>query len=259
MNKRIKFITPILCGVLLSSSFLTVTNVQASTITKNNLELEISKRSIIPFNQKFSPVCGFSDDTNGPMEQIEKYIYKSVAEGTPPTAQGIRNILVKCGINRNIANSISFSLLDLAIKTGDEYSQSVFPETSFHNFRSHEEEKFLILGCGDGTYSLAVGNPSVKSYSIYGVLSNKDLLAIKKYDEENPVDEADPPWDWLEEALINTGVVKDPAMAHRFVNNSPLYSLSNMHVVQELIDLNENLYILMGDDNEHIVITREPR
>ncbi|WP_027623989.1 hypothetical protein [Clostridium lundense] len=257
MNKKMKLLSTITCGVILSSN-LAFTNVQAATIAKNNIKSEISKRSVIPSNQKFSLFCNFSIDTNGPIDQIEKYIYKSGEEGTQPTAEGIRNILINCGVNRNIANSISFSLLELAIKTGDKYSQSVFPENTLTNLQGNEEERFLILSCGDGTYSLARGSQYVKSYSLYGILSTKDLLAIKKYDEEHPVSEVKRPWDWLEEAFINTGVIKDPDMAHKLVN-SPLVNISNMYTLEGLINLNENLYILIGDDNKHIVITREPR
>ncbi|AZV56815.1 hypothetical protein [Clostridium sp. AWRP] len=107
MNKKLKILSSVICGLALSSG-IALTSVQAAP-AKINGNNGISIKAIIP-SQKYSYYTTVSDDIK---VKIEDYIYKN---GDSSTADGIRNILINGGVNKTIANNLSFSLLDLSYK-----------------------------------------------------------------------------------------------------------------------------------------------
>ncbi len=248
MNKKIKLLTPILCGALLSSS-LVFTNVQASTPAKNDVKQETNIKSIIPVNQKYSFYCQLPSKA---LSQIERY----VSNNEKPTADGIRNILIQNGISRIAANNISFSLLDLSVKShGGSSSYDVFPESAFRGDIGRDD---LILSDGNGRFSLAEGVPATGNYSIYGILSNKDLSTLYRNMKNDPFTDGNI-YDYAERMIIKSDITDDKVMAKKIARLFYNFVVNTDYFFPQCIGLNENFLIMVSDDNEKVIITREAR
>ncbi len=168
MNKKIKFLAPVLCGALLSSS-LALTNVHAAPVNKN-VKLNISMRSILP-NQKLSTYCTINASA---ARELDKYVEKNKIDNTV-TSDGIRNVLIKNGVNRQIANTVSYTLYSLAAK-----KETVYSFSELYQF----EYGLSFLTTGDGRYSIISNSFNVddiksQTYSIYAFLNYEDLADIK--------------------------------------------------------------------------------
>ncbi|WML33222.1 hypothetical protein [Clostridium sp. OS1-26] len=227
---------------------------QNSTTTKNNVKSESNIRSIIPVNQKYSVYCELSSKT---ISNVERYIRKSLQNKETPTADGIRNVLIENGVSRNIANNISYSLSDLSVRTyGGSSYHSIFPETWFSE--SSVENAYLILTDGNGNFSLAMGQSGFKNYSTYGILSNRDIENLCKTIKNNPMTTSDA-FAYAEEVVVKSNITKDRVMARKIGKTIINFVHNPDSAYEELKDLNENLIVLVSDNNEKVLITREAR
>ncbi|AWI06782.1 hypothetical protein [Clostridium drakei] len=236
--------------------------VQRSIDVKENLKSQVNVNSIIPINQKFSVYYEFP---GGVIHEVEEYIRDCARKNVSPNSDGIRSVLIENGVSKNVANNISYSLLSLASKaipksTDRAYLESWFVDVFADNISG--SSKYVMLTNGDGEFCLAHINAPNKNYSIYGILTIKDIENVLETIKKNPHDKNGSEayiQNYLQEIVLKSNLVQDKDMARKIGNN--LYNLIEYrdYVMNDLKTANENLLVLISDDNQRVTITRQSR
>ncbi|AWI04072.1 hypothetical protein [Clostridium drakei] len=238
MNKKIKLLTPVLCGAILSSS-LALTSVQAKVV-KNNSNSNISVNSIIT-NQKYTYCGKISYDA---IEDLEDYFQSNPSN---PSIMDIRNILIQNGINRSLANNISYSIYDLQMET-----KKTGGFTIALGIIQYGAE---ILQAQDGTYTLMTidgENEPIENYSFYGILEPKDIALVRDFVKSGNCTSVQ----ILAKYMIEKNIVSDPTVADKFSWN--LFNFTPF-ALDDLVNLNQNLLVLKSDDNNYYRIALQSK
>lgn len=235
MNKKLKVLSSVICGLALSSG-IALTSVQAAPAKINGND-GISIKAIIP-SQKYSYYTTISDNTK---VKVEKYVQKN---GDSSTADGIRDILVNGGVNRITANNISFSLLDLAYKKGDP-----FPEMLYGG-------DMKVLSTDDGKYNVIDSYFPNQSYSIYLILNPQDVAALRESYYKEPRYSGFNEIDYFTNELLNKGIINDSTIARNVAKIIYMYGGDEWDC---LAGTNENLLILQGADGTTFAPAREAK
>lgn len=227
MNKKIKVLSSVICGLALSSS-LALTNVQAAPakISHNN---GISIKSIIA-NDTYSKYCTLS---NQACNDIYHYIKDNNGSAT---ANGLRNLLVQKGyLSRTQANTVALSLFSLATET----TKGGFPETGINGVSILQPNKqqgaFNVVGYHS--------DQQINGYYVYAVLNSSDTKTIKSYVDLNGVvsDEK------LADFLINNGITSDYTSAIYIARAIESVDYKDF---DDLADTGKNILVL-ADNNNH--------
>ncbi len=246
-------------GNVRAASVTSNQSVQNSKIVKNNLKSQVNVRSIIPINQKFSVYCELPV---GVSSQVKDYIRNCARKNITPTSDGIRNVLTQNGVSKGVANNISFTLLDLALKTVTKDVDEVYPEDWFANIFDvqYGNSKTIILSNGNDEFCLASVKSPAKNYSIYGILTIKDMENLVENMKKYPHDKnSDYTQDYLQQIVLKSNLTQDKDMARKIGSNFYFVGQYQDTVISDLKKINENLLVLISDDNKTVIITRQPR
>lgn len=225
MNKKIKLLVPTLCGVLLASN-LYVLNVQAASVT-NTPKTNVSYRSIMELNQKYKNVGIISYDT---IDKLLQYFKNNTTNSSP---LDVRNILIQSGMDRALANGVSYTIYELQMETKD-----------FSILLSKPRYGAEILEAEDGTYTLMglnSKNETLQSYSLYGVLQPKEIKLIKDFIKSGNASDSTK----LGKFLISQNIISDSTIANRLALTLFDYK---KEVFDKLESFDQNILILESDD-----------
>lgn len=234
MSKKIKILSALACGVLLSSS-LSFTNVQAATIKNNSVSTKITNRAVIN-DEIYSTYCILSNEAR---QDIFHYIKKN--EGTP-TITGLRDMLVRKGhLSKKVANNIAYSLFSL----GTECTNVCFPERYSDTLAVIESNKH------EGEYTVVghIKKDTNCKYDVFAVLTPEDSKCIHEYLDSTGgnVDRAE-----LTEYILNNSVTSDSYAA-----SSIAKAIYNCDF--EDLDIDTSVLVLRNMEYNDFFIARLPR
>ncbi|NOH14892.1 hypothetical protein [Clostridium cochlearium] len=235
MSKKIKILSALACGVLLSSS-LSFTNVQAAEV-KINSQNKIMRRAIIN-KDVYSPYCILKGDAR---EILTKYFKNADS----PSVTGVRDLLVRENLaSRTVANNIAYSLYSLGTQCKNKPFVEVFSS----------EISVLQPGKQEGAFTVGTYNKEypMETFSVYAVLTADEFKCIADIYEKKDgfVDR-----DELAQYLINNNITSDFNVANNIV--AALYTCYGDEIGE--LDLGENILVMQSNDTGLYYLARLPR
>ncbi len=223
-------------SIIATSSLVLGINVQAKSV-ENTPKTDVTQRSIIAPNQKYT-YCGKMN--HKAIQDLWKY-FKNNSNNY--SVMDIRNILIQNGMDRSLANNVSYSIYDLQMET-----------KNFTLGISRVEYGVGILQAENGTYTLiqidSESEPA-QSYSFYGLLDPSDTALIRDHLKS-------PNYNGVKSTtqyLIDKNIVSDPVVAEKLAWG--VYSLGNE--IDGLVALNQNLLVLKSDDGKYYRIAHKSK
>ncbi len=236
MNKKIKFLSSILCGGVLAST-LTFVNVQAAPINTTP-KLDNTFAKVTNSYDTYSCVCVINMDARN---ALGRYFRNT----SYPNANGVRDILINNGISTYTANRVASSVCNVLIASKKQYKDPSNFQVDCVDVAVLESQR----NHGEFTLTKLVGDSS-NTYSNYACLPASDVKIIA--DEMNRLGGMQ--FGQLYNFLIEKGICTDEDKADSIAG--ALYDNWN-----SIANNSEDLLILeakIGRQKLH-VIARTPR